>query len=78
MIPDDEPWWKVRETIDGRSMPTAAAIGDRYMADKVCQGTVPNDIAMAAERQQAIKAEPASETLQVLDTLPFRPIGYEW
>ena len=31
-----------------------------------------------AERQQAIKAEPASETLKALDTLPFRPIGYEW
>ena len=71
MIPDDEPWWKVRETIDcestnGRSMPTAAAIGDRYMADKVCHGTCP------------LAAEPASETLQALDALPFRPIGYEW
>ena len=55
-------------------MPTAAAIGDRYMADKVCHGTCP----LAAERQQAINAEPASETLQALDTLPFRPIGYEW
>ena len=69
MIPDDEPWWKVRETIDGRSMPTAAAIGaigDRYMADKVCHGTCP------------LAAEPSSETLQTLDALPFRPIGYEW
>ena len=66
MIPDDEPWWMVRET--------AAAIGDRYMADKVCHGTCP----LAAERQQAIKAEPASETLQALDSLEFRPIGYEW
>ena len=58
MIPDDEPWWMVRET--------AAAIGDRYMADKVCHGTCP------------LAAEPASETLQALDSLEFRPIGYEW
>ena len=58
MIPDDEPWWKVRET--------AAAIGDRYMADKVCHGTCP------------LAAEPASDTLQALYAQPFRPIGYEW
>ena len=41
------------------AMPTAAATGDKYersmsgdstLADKVCQGPVPNDIAMAAER----------------------------
>ena len=68
MIPDDEPWWKVRETIDGRSMSTAAAIGDRYMADKVCHGTCP----LAAERDDR------EDTLQALDALPFRPIGYEW
>lgn len=86
MIPDDEPWWMVRANT-GLKLATEAAIsnyrkgtmsGDRPLADKVCQGSVPNDIAMAAERQQAIKAEPASETLQALDTLPFRPIGYEW
>lgn len=58
MIPDDEPWWKVRET--------AAASGDRYMADKVCHGTCP------------LAAEPASETEKYLDSLDFRPIGYEW
>ena len=52
--------------------------GDSTLADKVCQGSVPNDIALAAERQQAIKAEPASDTWQALDALPFRPIGYEW
>ena len=51
MIPDDEPWWKVRCNTDN---------------------------GLAAERQQAINAEPASETLQVLDALDFRPIGYEW
>ena len=71
MIPDDEPWWMVRANTDN-GLP--AAIGDRYMADKVCHGTCP----LAAERQQAINAEPASETLQALDALPFRPIGYEW
>ena len=60
MIPDDEPWWMVRET--------AAAIGDRYMADKVCHGTCP----LAADRDDR------EDTLQALDTLPFRPIGYEW
>ena len=65
MIPDDEPWWKVRETIDGRSMS-----GDSTLADKVCQGPVPNDIALADE--------PASETIEHLNKLPFRPIGYEW
>ena len=75
MIPDDEPWWMVRRSMQGDgSVATAAAIGDRYMADKVCHGTCP----LAAERQQAIKAEPTSDTLQALDALPFRPIGYEW
>lgn len=78
MIPDDEPWWKVRETIDGESTDERSMSGDSTLADKVCQGPVPNDIAMAADRQQAIKAEPASDTLQALDALPFRPIGYEW
>lgn len=73
MIPDDEPWWMVRQSTGERSMS-----GDSTLADKVCQGPVPNDIALAAEHQQAIKAEPASETLQALDALPFRPIGYEW
>ena len=78
MIPDDEPWWKVRETIDCETIDGRSMSGDSTLADKVCQGPVPNDIAMAAERQQAIKAEPASDTLQALDALPFRPIGYEW
>lgn len=83
MIPDDEPWWMVRRSMQGDgSVATAAAIGDRYMADKVCHGTCPlaaeRQQAIKDERQQAIKAEPASETLRALDTLPFRPIGYEW
>jgi hypothetical protein len=69
MIPDDEPWWMVRANTDN-GLPTAAAIGDRYMADKVCHGTCP----LAAERQQANPAD----TLQALESLDFRPIGYEW
>lgn len=65
MIPDDEPWWMVRANTDN-GLATAAAIGDRYMADKVCHGTCP------------LAAEPASETERALDSLDFRPIGYEW
>ena len=47
------------ETNDPNYQLTAAATGDKYersmsgnstLADKVCQGPVPNDIAMAAER----------------------------
>jgi len=78
MIPDDEPWWMVRANTDnGLSTDGRSMSGDGPLAG-VCQGTVPNDIAMAAERQQAIKVEPASETIEHLDNLPFRPIGYEW
>ena len=65
MIPDDEPWWMVRANTDN-GLPTAAAIGDRYMADKVCHGTCP------------LADEPASETERALDSLDFRPFGYEW
>ena len=73
MIPDDEPWWKVRETIDGestdgRSMSTAAAIGDRYGGRQSMPRTCP----LAAEHDDR------EDTLQALDALPFRPIGYEW
>ena len=78
MIPDDEPWWMVRANTDNGLASERSMSGDSTLADKVCQGPVPNDIAMAAERQQAIKAEPASETLQALDPIRFRPIGYEW
>lgn len=67
MIPDDEPWWMVRANTDN-GLPTAAAIGDRYMADKVCHGTCP----LAAERDDR------EDTLQALESLDFRPIGYEW
>ena len=66
MIPDDEPWWMVRANTDN-GLP-AAAIGDRYMADKVCHGTCP----LAAERDDR------EDTLQALESLDFRPIGYEW
>jgi len=67
MIPDDEPWWMVRANTDN-GLPIAAAIGDRYMADKVCHGTCP----LAAERDDR------EDTLQALESLNFRPIGYEW
>ncbi len=67
MIPDDEPWWMVRANTDN-GLPTAAAIGDRYMADKVCHGTCP----LAAERDDR------EDTLQALESLDFRPHGYEW
>ena len=65
MIPDDEPWWMVRANTDN-GLP--AAIGDRYMADKVCHGTCP----LAAERDDR------EDTLQALESLDFRPHGYEW
>ena len=73
MIPDDEPWWMVRANTDNglaseRSMSGDSAIGDRYMADKVCHGTCP----LAAERDDR------EDTLQALESLDFRPIGYEW
>ena len=67
MIPDEEPWWMVRANTDN-GLPTAAAIGDRYMADKVCHGTCP----LAAERDDR------EDTLQALESLDFRPFGYEW
>ena len=67
MIPDEEPWWMVRANTDN-GLPTAAAIGDRYMADKVCHGTCP----LAAERDDR------EDTLQALESLDFRPHGYEW
>jgi len=66
MIPDDEPWWMVRRSMQGDGSVAAAESPAREPSPGI------------AERQQAIKAEPASDTLQALDTLPFRPIGYEW
>lgn len=50
----------------------------RWQQLKALPGNCPLASPGIAERQQAIKAEPASDTLQALDTLPFRPIGYEW
>lgn len=70
MIPDDEPWWMVRANTDNGLASERSMSGESTLADKVCQGPVPNDIAMAAE--------PASETERALDSLDFRPIGYEW
>ena len=68
MIPDDEPWWMVRANTDNGLASERSMSGDSTLADKVCQGPVPNGIA----------DEPASETLNHLDSLDFRPIGYEW
>ena len=56
MIPDDEPWWKVRET--------AAAIGDGYVADQVCHRTRP----LAAERDDR---EGTLRALDALPFRPF-------
>lgn len=65
MIPDDEPWWMVRANTDN-GLPTAAAIGDRYRGILCLPCTCP------------LAVEPASETERALDSLDFRPIGYEW
>ena len=72
MIPDDEPWWMVRANTDNGLASERSMSGDSTLADKVCQGPVPNDIAMAAERDDR------EDTLQALESLDFRPIGYEW
>ena len=62
MIPDDEPWWMVRANTDNGLASERSMSGDSTLADKVCQGPVPNDIDLERE----------------LNALPFRPIGYEW
>ena len=56
MIPDDEPWWMVRQLQ-----------GDGYGgSSQALPCTCP------------LADEPASETIEHLNKLPFRPIGYEW
>ena len=64
MIPDEEPWWMVRCNTDN-GLP--AAIGDGYGGSS---NALPCTCPLAAE--------PASETERALDSLDFRPIGYEW
>lgn len=54
MIPDDEPWWKVR-----------------------CQGTEPWQ-SPARGLSPDIAGEAKPETERALDSLDFRPFGYEW
>ena len=64
MIPDDEPWWMVRCSMQGDGSVEAAESPARELSPGIA------DIAMAAE--------PASETERALESLDFRPIGYEW
>ena len=64
MIPDDEPWWMVRANTDNG---LASAIGDGYGGSS---NALPCTCPLADE--------PASETIEHLNKLPFRPIGYEW
>ena len=62
MIPDDEPWWMVRANT-GLKLATEAAISNyRKGMPRTCP----------------LANEPASETEKHLDSLDFRPIGYEW
>ena len=61
MIPDDEPWWMVRRN--------AAAIGDGYGgSSQALPCTCPLADAERDDRE---------DTLQALESLNFRPIGYE-
>ncbi len=66
MIPDDEPWWMVRANT-GLKLATEAAISNYREG-------MPSTCPMA----DALADEPASETERALDSLDFRPIGYEW
>ena len=52
----------VRANTDNGLPSERSMSGDSTLADKVCQGPVPNDIDLERE----------------LNALPFRPIGYEW
>ena len=63
MIPDEEPWWMVRRD--------ASAIGDGY-------GGSSNALPCTCPLACPLADEPASETEKHLDSLDFRPIGYEW
>ena len=62
MIPDDEPWWMVRCSMQGDGSVAAAESPARELSPGIA----------------AMAAEPASETERALDSLDFRPIGYEW
>ena len=58
MIPDEEPWWMVRRSMNGDGSVAAAESPARELSPVI--------------------AEPASETERALDSLDFRPFGYEW
>ena len=64
MIPDDEPWWMVRCSMQGDGSVAAAESPARELS--------PGIAAMAAERDDR------EDTLQALESLDFRPFGYEW
>ena len=59
MIPDDEPWWMVRCSMQG-------------------DGSVAAAESPARELSPGIAGEAEPETEHALDSLDFRPIGYEW
>ena len=61
MIPDDEPWWMVRCSMQGDGSVAAAESPARELSPGI-----------------ALAAREANPTLQALDSLDFRPIGYEW
>ena len=61
MIPDEEPWWMVRRSMQGDGSVAAAESPARELSPGI-----------------ALAAEPASETERALDSLDFRPFGYEW
>lgn len=66
MIPDDEPWWMVRRSMQGDGSVAAAAIGDGYGGSSQA---LPCTCPLAdAERDDREIEEPTD----------FRPFGYEW
>lgn len=50
----------------------------RANTDNGCQGTDPWQATAKVQSPDILAAEPASETERALDSLDFRPIGYEW
>ena len=68
MIPDDEPWWMVRcQGTEPWQSP------DRGLSPDIDGGS-----SNALPCTCPLADEPASETEKHLDSLDFRPIGYEW
>ena len=61
MIPDEEPWWMVRRSMNGDGSVAAAAMN--------------GDGSVAAAESPVRELSPV---IDALDSLPFRPFGYEW